>query len=81
MKLMIEIGDFERRGKLKCYLKACIATNKPNGDGVYDNPDQAEQVARFTDLVKVLENTVNGYYRELSSSDKSSSKRSFVKIG
>ena len=65
MKLIVEIVDFLRNGKLECGVIPLIATDERDGEGIYGDINQAEQVARLLEVAGIVGNAVNEYYEKL----------------
>lgn len=68
MKLVVEIGDYVRDGKLEHYCLAHIEPNN-NEEGIptFNKSEQTERLARLIDLSKAVEVAVNNFYYKVSS--------------
>lgn len=73
MKLVVEIGDFEREGKLEHFSFAHVEpSNGREGISTLDKSNQVEKLARLIDLSDVVKEAVERFYQERTISSPSS---------
>ena len=76
MKLVVEIGEYTKDGRLKCYAKPLLVTDEHDCDMIYDKESQKETISRLMDLSDKITQATKDYYISISSApiaDKNSS--------
>ncbi len=68
MKLVIEIGDYERDGVLNHWTDLHIKpADKCEGMSVQDKAGQTKRFARLIDLSEALKKTIEEFYQDINS--------------
>lgn len=74
MKLVIEIGDYEKDGKIKNWGDIRIVPmDRREGISTHDKPGQTEKFARLIDLSKALNGFIDDFYSKIDTSTPSQS--------
>lgn len=67
MKLVIEINECPKKYGDSYGIRSLLATDEREGDEIYDKISQSGEVARLIELSDKIRETIEAYYRAISS--------------